>query len=42
MRRVLRVASAARELELEYDERELILPLYRYYLPQLSAAIKGR
>lgn len=28
-------------MELEYDERELILPLYRKYLPQLTAAIAG-
>ncbi len=27
--------------EVEYDERELILPLYEKYLPKLDAAISG-
>lgn len=28
-------------LELEYDERELILPRYKKYLPQIAAAVAG-
>jgi hypothetical protein len=31
--------TAMAVLEVEYDERELILPLYKKYLPQLTAAI---